>query len=1022
MKISPLERCLLALVFADSPEGISRVRAAEILWDEPVGPKHRRHLSSMMHKINRKAGVQVITGDEEWLRTGKDVQPSIDQSSLQREASGGGRFLSLCSKAPSGSFEEWRSRRERRITGMLKEHFESELDRARGQGEWERADAIIQILAGVEDDDGEGEYRDLAERSAAILSERSADPSGKPRAASTVEEVSDLFVGRTAEVRELVGSVVTRRDGFGLSLVTGVAGIGKTTLLKEVARRIAQTDTAIFRCSCSEPASNITLGPLIDVIAGKDMAGHIDQMGSPWREVVLSLIPHRAPSESRAALPYIDPKQIPVRLYEALRRLFESVCSVRPVLLIIDNYEWHDATTHAALSFIGSHWRKGRLQVAIAARSKDEDIEAMIPMLEEERVPVNHVTLEELSAESALELVLRVIPDTEPRTLQHVCEAASGHPLFLVELAREVSAGLDPRAGALLSPSITDIVVARLGRLEENDRRLLSLIAVIGRPTTLTELSTIGRSELLSTAEAAGRLAELHLVSESHGRVDIRHDLTRRAMYSKLTPTSRALLHRSIAEGLESESTEVAAELAHHFAEAGMDDRALKYATQAADLAESTGGVGEAVRFLKLARRLTEDEGQDTQLLGRLADLEYLHGEPSETIPLLELAAGRLEAVGDMAGSIRARVHKVDLLRVMGRWSTDDLGSELDLIKELARSHSVPEEEAHSILVHVRIAQRRADRKLAAVLFDQAEEILRSSTSPRAHTRAYCALAHAMVIGDATAGREAARKAVELTVLHDLTNLAPMARSLHVSALIAAGLLATKEGRAALKGARAAAEQSGDAIRIVRLMANEGVWCLDTGRLEEARGFLERARDTVRGPAKHEEAGLIELNLGELELTQGNFETALTHFSRAETLLPAPVHGDHLWRWIREAGPGLCHLRLGQTGQALLRLSQTPPFPDDWLTDPTIPTTFVAEMQMRRGEGRDAIRLVADVISLTVSRFPVHAFRLQILHSRLARRVDEEWGRSIAEDALRQSNIPGTGELIAVLRGLAARH
>ena len=71
VKLSPFERCLLALVVADSPQGISRVRAAEILWDEPVGPKQRHRLSTLGHKINHKAGVNVVGGDEEWLRRGQ---------------------------------------------------------------------------------------------------------------------------------------------------------------------------------------------------------------------------------------------------------------------------------------------------------------------------------------------------------------------------------------------------------------------------------------------------------------------------------------------------------------------------------------------------------------------------------------------------------------------------------------------------------------------------------------------------------------------------------------------------------------------------------------------------------------------------------------------------------------------------------------------------------------------------------------------------------------------------------------
>jgi tetratricopeptide (TPR) repeat protein len=996
VKISPSERCLLALVFADSPQGISRVRAAEILWDEPVGPKHRHRLSSYGHKINSKAGAQVVGGDEEWLRRGADAQPRADGADFGDEASSGGRFLSRCTRSPSASFDEWRTQKEKRITRLLKEHFEAELERARDAGEWERADGVIQILARAEEDgdDGEGSgsvYRELAERSAAILRERPPSPLGKRNAPATLEEVSELFIGRTEEARRLVAGVVTHSEGFSLSVVTGVEGIGKSTLLKEMARRVGETDTTVVRCFCSEPTSNITLGPLVEFLSGGEATEHIERMESPWREVVRSLLPLKAGEEARAPLPYIDPKQIPVRLYEALRRLMESLCSVRPLLVVIDNYEWHDATTHAALSYIGAHWRTGRMHLAIGARARDKDIDLMIPMLEGEDVTVDHLHLEELSPEHSVDLALSVIPEIDTRTLEQVCEAAAGHPLFLVELAREVSDGTDLHPGTLLPPSISEIVIGRLGRLEESDRGLLSLIAVMGRPTTLAELSAIGRRELLSTAEAAGRLAELHLVSQSHGTVEVRHDLTRRALYSELSAASRALLHRSIAEGLEAESTEVPAELAHHYAEAGVTERALEYAILAADVAELAGGVGEAVRFLKLARNLTEDEAQDTRLLGRLADLEYLHGDPSETIPLLELAAGRLKAAGDMAGSIRARVHKVDLLREVDGWSLHDLYKALEFEKEEARTHAEWEELANALHIQMRMAQVAADREKAQALFREAQACLNiSGLTTRGACRAHCALTHQILLGDPNDGLNCARRAVELAEQEgNVPHLLLRANLLRMSALIVRGLLDSDEGREVLARAHLLAQKGGDLGRKVDLLSNEGAWCIDVGRLEEARDCLERAVSEVGGPTRKDSLALVYLNFGELELICENYDDADQHFRFVESVVSGSE--DEMrkrWTLVSNAGVGLCALRTGRIAEAKKRLLASPPMPDDWLTDPTIPATFRAAMLSHEGKIREGADLLADVARNVSHRFPVQELRVRLEEIRLLRRVD----------------------------------
>jgi AAA ATPase domain len=1016
VKISPSERCLLALVFADSPQGISRVRAAEILWDEPVGPKHRHRLSSYGHKINSKAGAQVVGGDEEWLRRGADAQPRADGADFGDEASSGGRFLSRCTRSPSASFDEWRTQKEKRITRLLKEHFEAELERARDAGEWERADGVIQILARAEEDgdDGEGSrsvYRELAERSAAILRERPPSTQlGKRNAPATLEEVSELFIGRTEEARRLVAGVVTHSEGFSLSVVTGVEGIGKSTLLKEMARRVGETDTTVVRCFCSEPTSNITLGPLVEFLSGGEATEHIERMESPWREVVRSLLPLKAGEEARAPLPYIDPKQIPVRLYEALRRLMESLCSVRPLLVLIDNYEWHDATTHAALSYIGAHWRTGRMHLAIGARARDKDIDLMIPMLEGEDVTVDHLHLEELSPEHSLDLALSVIPEIDTRTLEQVCEAAAGHPLFLVELAREVSDGTDLHPGTLLPPSISEIVIGRLGRLEESDRGLLSLIAVMGRPTTLAELSAIGRRELLSTAEAAGRLAELHLVSQSHGTVEVRHDLTRRALYSELSAASRALLHRSIAEGLEAESTEVPAELAHHYAEAGVTERALEYAILAADVAELAGGVGEAVRFLKLARNLTEDEAQDTRLLGRLADLEYLHGDPSETIPLLELAAGRLKAAGDMAGSIRARVHKVDLLREVDGWSLHDLYKALEFEKEEARSHAEWEELANALHIQMRMAQVAADREKAGEVIGELKGFLsRVDINARAECRALCALGHQIAFDAPEDGARCAARAFRIAEENALRDLNFTASLIHTTALMARGRIDAEEGQTALKRSHELAGASGDVGRQTSLLLNEGVWQMDTGRLAEARVLFGRAVSEARGPMRMDSIALFHLNVGELELLCEDYAAAEDHFRIVEDGI-GPTGKDLRTRWtvISNAGIGLCALRSGRLSEANQRLTESPSFLEAHMSDPTLPAIFESAMLCHRGKPREGAAFLAGIVEAISNRLPVQALRLRMEEVRILMRVDPHLARSRARE----------GELVAKSMGI----
>jgi len=995
VRLSPYQRHVLALVSADSASGISRLRAAEILWDEPIGAKHRHRLSQLIYAINRKAGIEVIGGDTEWLRLGSAVEGPITTQDLVSPTRDGD-FLVRSTPVPSRSFADWQEECEGRIKDRLAEQAQAALERARRLGDLRDVETALQLLDWIDE-----EVSGPGHRSSNL---------GIPELLRSDVGPSDV-IGREPEIRRLAANIVTRRAGFSLSVLTGRAGIGKTTLLRELQRRLSPSHSVVYT-ACREPDRNTVLAPLIDALGGSRFEETINNLESPWKEVVLSLLPEA----SAADPPYIDPKNVPIRLYEALRRTLEAYTQQGPTLLVIDNFEWSNTTLRAALGYVATHWGQGRTHVAIASRSADA-ADSLWTTLRSESVPLVEVALEGLDDEAGERLVRALAPDIDDGTVEYLLESAVGHPLLLAELASEAARGSPVHGPGTLPPSIRDIVVRRLRGLAEPERHLLLLLAVLGRPASLKTLASVGGSDLIATSERARALAEIDLVSESEGAIEIRHDLTRRALYDELDRATRALLHRSIGEALEEIRGVPPAELAHHFGQAGVREKTATYARQAADHAEATGGVDEAIGFLRLARQWSDDEVEDVRLLERLALLAYRHEDPTESMPLLELASARLSDIGDVNGSIRTMVWRVDLLRGIGQRPVGELIHDLEQALEAAKQAQAWEGMAEAVRVLIRVHQQAGDPNAAEPIFEEAERIIRETDSAWATCCAHCALAHKITLGDPVEGLQAARAAVEFAEHHTLDELASVASSLLVSGLVTQGLMGTKEGREAVSRADRAARIAGDVQRLVLLLANQGVWCMDTGRHEEAREFFQEALQLVKGPARHVAEGVVHLNLGELALLTTDYESALLHFADAEPIAPSLERGHRQWQWIREAGPGLALLRLGDVRGAQEHMARLPPFPEVWSADPCIAALFRAEMMAGRGAVQEAFKLMDSVMEQVRSRYPIHVLRLSLFKSQLAARFSPGEAAGIAVNALKRSFPPGTEELKSELEG-----
>jgi tetratricopeptide (TPR) repeat protein len=276
---------------------------------------------------------------------------------------------------------------------------------------------------------------------------------------------------------------------------------------------------------------------------------------------------------------------------------------------------------------------------------------------------VRRLALKGLSgAETArlLELNLGDAPSDE--LVDSVQAETEGNPLFATEIARLLASGSAAYSGGSLPipVGVKEAIARRLGRQSERCREVLSLASVSGREFDFEVIRRAGglsEPELLSALEEAESARLVEGTAESSRRLRFAHILVRDALYDDLPAARRLVLHRTIAESIESIHAANAEphldELAHHFTEAGdaAADRAIDYSQRAGRAAEARHGYEEAARHYGNALRLLEatgspDASRTCELLLALGETLSRAGRDSDSKDTLRQAAALAEELG----------------------------------------------------------------------------------------------------------------------------------------------------------------------------------------------------------------------------------------------------------------------------------------------------------------------------------------------------------------------------------------
>lgn len=510
-------------------------------------------------------------------------------------------------------------------------------------------------------------------------------------------------VGRERERGQLVAAIERLATGDGgLMLLTGEPGIGKTTLLEELAER-AHEVASVHWGQCPESEGAPAFWPWRQVLRSlvaslpSDADATLDR-----RRPVLQLLPEVAERIGIAPPPVQNPVEARFALFEATAGLLTEVATIRPVVVVLDDIQWAGAASLELLAFLGEQLESAPILLTASYRSapadRSPDLQSTLGRLHRRPATVE-MELGGLEQRDVAELVGRSGRSSEASEIASLHVRTDGNPFFvnqLVQFLRE-----DPRqlADAAIPTGVRHVVANRLKLLPATTQGLLEAAAVAGRTfDTRLVAAVVDRS----VAEVMDELDLAHdheliepedLVARQHRFV---HPLIQETLRDGLSPARRARLHAATARALESWQDAPPEALAEHLWLAG--DLAPPGATvpaliAAADAAAVSLAYEQAERLLRraldvlvtaaqvdidaevavrsrLLNLLTTVTGWSSADLVTIADrvweLADEVGLRPDLLPLWHLLWTGLTARGDMersrevAGELRRRAEQAD--------------------------------------------------------------------------------------------------------------------------------------------------------------------------------------------------------------------------------------------------------------------------------------------------------------------------------------------------------------------------
>ena len=438
-------------------------------------------------------------------------------------------------------------------------------------------------------------------------------------------DVSDRFsipqklYGRDNDVALLMDSFERVAQGYReMMLVSGSAGIGKTSLVQEVYKPITRRHGYYISGKFDQYKRDIPYGALIDAFQGliKELLSEGDERLAQWGDeirqavgpngqVIVDVIPEvELVVGQQAAVPQLPPAESLNRLNLVFHAFFGVFAQEdHPLVIFLDDLQWADNASLNLLQVLLTGAENQHLFVIGAYR--DNEIDAAHPLrgtiedITKAATTINRIDLQPLP----LPHINQLVAETLNCTLQHAFPLAElleqktgGNPFFMGEFLKSLHArelihfnvhtgewlwDIHRIKGERITDNVVDLMADKIRRMNASSQQALKLAACIGsqfRLQTLALVSGKGPSEVISALQEAVTEGLILLLGDAYKYLELEsseladgmldavllqavnyrfaHDKVQQAAYSLIPEEARQTVHRQIGLLLNDTPTE----------------------------------------------------------------------------------------------------------------------------------------------------------------------------------------------------------------------------------------------------------------------------------------------------------------------------------------------------------------------------------------------------------------------------------------------------------------------------------
>jgi DNA-binding CsgD family transcriptional regulator len=461
--------------------------------------------------------------------------------------------------------------------------------------------------------------------------------------------------GYSYERQQLLALLDFARSGAGGAvLIEGDAGIGKSTLCQSLIE--SATDMIVLTARGIESEAVIPFAGLFDLFA--PLGSQIEELPAVQATALKGALA-LGPSEEG------DPLTIAAATLNLLG-------GGTPTLAVIDDAQWIDDSSIAALTFAANRLADRSAAVVLTRRGPSDEADRLRGL--------SKIHLDGLNLEAARSLLHSTYESCDPRVVERLWVETGGNPLALVELAktldRRVLEGAAPIPNTLpIGPHLAAVFGDRLKQLDNRSRFALLLLATV-RESRLDWLRVLDAADM--TADDLEPALALGLLETVESQPRFRHPLVRASVSGTSSATDQRRVQAILADAFADDPDRRVWHLSA--ASAGPDEELARRLMEVASRSLKKSGYAEAASASLRARELSTTPATRLEAALAAARFKHLAGRSREAVPILEAALTEVDDPSSRAAIQEAR-GEIETWIGHPRDARDLLSNEADLVE-----------------------------------------------------------------------------------------------------------------------------------------------------------------------------------------------------------------------------------------------------------------------------------------------------------------------------------------------------